>query len=105
MAKVGPTPIVRMRSLACRDLRGQAGERIEQRRQAGLVGAAGGRDEKPVCLPLEQRYPEPVLEEMHHSADRGRRHVQLSARAGEAAASGGRLECLDAVEKGQPAHC
>ena len=72
VAKVGPTPTVSTRDAADRgDVRGQVGELVEQLRQPGLIGAARGGGHEPVGLAFEQRHAEPLLEQMHHPADRG----------------------------------
>ena len=89
----------------CGHLGCQGGESIEDGSEARLIGEPGRRHGKPVRFALEQRYAKPVLQQMHHSADRGGRHIQLTGSTGKAAMSGGRLECLDTVEKGQPSHC
>ena len=68
-----------------RHLRGQICERVEQRCEAGLIGAPGGGHRQPVRGPLEQRNADPVLEQMHHPADRSGGHVQFAGRAREAA--------------------
>ena len=103
IAKVGPTPMVSTRTLGGRgDLRGEACERIEDRRQPALIGAAGGGGDQAVGLALEQRHAEPIFQQMHHPADRRRRDVELGAGRGKAAAAGRGLERLDAVEKEQP---
>ena len=86
----------------CGDLRSERGQRIEDRRQPVLIGAAGGGERELVGLALEQRHAEPLLEQMHHAADRGRRDMELLSCSGKAAAARRRLECLDAVEKEQP---
>ncbi len=63
-----------------RDLRGQARQRIEDRRQPALIGAARRRSDEAVGLALEQRDAEPLFQQMHHPADRGGRDVELGAR-------------------------
>ena len=85
-----------------RDLRGQACQRIEDRRQPALIGLSRRGHHQPVGLALEQRDAEPLFQQMHHAADRGGRDVEFAARRGKAAAARRRLECLDAVEKEQP---
>jgi hypothetical protein len=45
-----------------RHLRGQARQRVEDRRQPALVGAAGLRQREPVGLALEQRDPQPLFQ-------------------------------------------
>ena len=85
-----------------RYLRGEARQRIEDRRQPALIGAACLRQHELVGLALEQRDAEPLFQEMHHPADCRRRDVQLGARRGKAAAARRRLERLDAVEEEQP---
>ena len=87
-----------------RHLRGQARQRIEDRRQPALIGAPRRRQRQPVGLALEQRDAEPLLQQVHHPADRRRRNVELAARRGETAAARGGFECLDAVEKEQAPH-
>ncbi len=54
-----------------RDLRGEARQRVEDRRQPALIGAAGRRGDEAVRLALEQRDAEPLLQQVHHPADRG----------------------------------
>ena len=85
-------------------LRGQARQRIEDRRQPALIGAPRRRHRQPVGLALEQRDAEPLFQQMHHPGDRRRRDVELGAGAGKAAGSRRGLERLDAVEKEQPPH-
>jgi hypothetical protein len=87
-----------------RHLRGQARQRVEDRCQSELVGAPGAGHGELVGLALEQRDAEPVLEQVHHAADRSRRHVQLGRRGGEAAVPRRRLERPDAIKKRELAH-
>jgi hypothetical protein len=87
-----------------RHLRGEACERVEDRRQPALIGAAGLRHHQPVGLALEQRDAEPLLQKMHHPADRGRRDVELEPCGGKTAAARRGLERSDAVEKQKSSH-
>jgi hypothetical protein len=77
-------------------------ERIEDRREPALIGAARLRQHELVGLALEQRDAEPFFQQMHHAADGGRRHAQLDTGRRKAAGPRRRLERLDAVEKEQP---
>jgi hypothetical protein len=86
----------------CRHLCGEACQRIEDRRQAALIGAARLRQHQAVGLALEQRDAEPLFQQMHHATDRGRRDAELEPGRSKAAGARRRLECLDAVEKQQP---
>ena len=83
---------------------GEIREPIEKLSEAGLVGASGRCRFQPVGLALEQRQAEAVFQQVHHPADGRGRDVQLVGGLHEAAGAGRRLECLDAVEKGQSAH-
>ena len=102
VAKVGPTPIVSTRDPAiaatCAVMQR---ELVEDRRQSRLVGAPGGGEGEAVRLAVEQRHAEPLLEQLHHPADRRRRDVQLGGGARETFRAGGRLERAHAVEEGQ----
>jgi hypothetical protein len=86
------------------DLRGQARQRVEYRRQSALIGAPRLCHHQAVGLALEQRDAEPLFQKMHHPGDRRRRHVEFETGAGKTAAARRRLERLDAVEKQQPSH-
>jgi len=86
------------------DLRGEACQRIEDRRQPALIGAPGGRGDQAIGLALEQGDAEATSSRCTHPADRRRRDVELVACGGKTAAAGGGLERLDAVEKEQPPH-
>ena len=85
-------------------MRRQARQRVEDRRQPALIGAPGGGHFQPVRLALEQDNSEPLLQQMHHPADRRRRDVELGAARREASGPRRGLERLDAIEKQQPPH-
>jgi hypothetical protein len=87
-----------------RDLLGEEGELVENVRQPRLVGAAGGGEHQAIGLALEQRDAEPLFEQLHHAADRGRRHVQLAGRPRETRGARRCLEGADAVQERQLAH-